>query len=98
MYNKSNNPSYVASEHAGVFGLSSRMPFSNILVRGLACTPLYGVLPPLNISHIVTPYDHYQYIYNIIQLLSLNGNLVNRNFREWVGCEALALIQDNGSL
>ena len=60
-------PSYVTSEHAGVLGLSSRTPFSNIprLVRGLACTPLYGVLPPLKISHIVTPYDHYRYIYNV---------------------------------
>ena len=33
-----------------------------------------------------------------IQLISLNWNLVNRNFRKWVGCEALAPIQDNGSL
>ena len=33
-----------------------------------------------------------------IQLISLNWNPVNRNFRKWVGCEALAPIQDNGSL
>ena len=29
---------------------------------------------------------------------SLNRNPVNWNFRKWVGCEALASIQDNGSL
>ena len=34
----------------------------------------------------------------MLQLISLNQNSVNRNFRKWVGCEALALIQDNGSL
>ena len=33
-----------------------------------------------------------------IQLISLNRNPVNRNFRKWVGCEALVPIQDNGSL
>ena len=33
-----------------------------------------------------------------VQLISLNRNPVNRNFRKWVGCEALAPIQDNGSL
>ena len=33
-----------------------------------------------------------------IQLISLNRNPVNRSFRKWVGCEALAPIQDNGSL
>ena len=34
-----------------------------------------------------------RHVRNIIQLISLN-----RNFRKWVGCEALAPIQDNGSL
>ena len=33
-----------------------------------------------------------------IQLISHNRNPVNRNFRKRVGCEALAPIQDNGSL
>ena len=33
-----------------------------------------------------------------VQLISLNRNLVNRNFRKWAGCEALAPIQDNVSL
>ena len=33
-----------------------------------------------------------------IQLISLNWNPVNRDFRKWVGCEALAPIQDNGLL
>ena len=28
--------------------------------------------------------------------ISLNRNPVNRNFRKWFGCEALAPIQDNG--
>ena len=36
--------------------------------------------------------------HNEIQLISLNRNPVNRNFRKWVGCEALAPIQDNGPL
>ena len=29
-----------------------------------------------------------------VQLISLNRNPVNWNFRKWVGCEALAPIQD----
>ena len=31
----------------------------------------------------------------VLQLISFNRNPVNRNFRKWVGCEALAPIQDN---
>ena len=30
-----------------------------------------------------------------LQLISLNRNPVNRNFRKWIGCEALGPIQDN---
>ena len=33
-----------------------------------------------------------------LQSTPFNRNPVNRNFRKWVGCEALAPIQDNGSL
>ena len=37
-------------------------------------------------------YQWYQwYLHTQIQLISLNQNPVNRNFRKWVGCEALAL-------
>ena len=42
-------------------------------------------------------YIHTHSYYNI-QSTPFNRNPVNRNFRKWVGCEALAPIQDNGSL
>ena len=42
------------------------------------------------------PFGCMRHLY--VQLISLNQNQVNRNFRKWVGCEALAPIQDNGSL
>ena len=45
----------------------------------------------INTSYTTSKYIH-------VQLISLNWNLVNRNFRKCVGCEALAPIQDNGSL
>ena len=34
-------------------------------------------------------------VYFIVQSTPFNRNPVNRNFRKWVGCEALASIQDN---
>ena len=33
-----------------------------------------------------------------VQWISLNWTPVNQTFRKWVGCEALAPIQDSGSL
>ena len=54
------------------------------------------------ISHRWILLYHPMYLYITlciyIQLISLNWNLVNWNFRKWVGCEALAPIEDNGSL
>ena len=48
----------MSSEHAALFGSSSRCPFSNNRGNAMALSPPYGILPPLNISQHVTPKDH----------------------------------------
>ena len=50
--------SYVFSEHANELGFSSLIPSPSIFGRLIGLSPPYGILPPLNISHTVIPYDH----------------------------------------
>ena len=49
---------HICFEQAALLGISRRYPCWSRSGRTWASTPGYGFLPPLNISHIVTPNDH----------------------------------------
>ena len=49
---------HISCVHAALYGLGILSPSSNLCIRVSGSVPGNGALPPLKISHIVTPYDH----------------------------------------
>ena len=50
--------SHISSLQVVLYGRGMRCPCSRVCMTVRGVVPGYGVFPPLNISHIVTPYDH----------------------------------------
>ena len=50
---------YISMEQAAFSGLGRRWPCCSRVESACMSVPGYGILQPLNTSHIVTPNDHY---------------------------------------